>query len=76
MNSGATRMPATPASNPDSANAASTTRRRRMPINRVGSPVCTTASSALPCRVTLQKNACSTGGECEADHGTSRWGKY
>ena len=48
VNSGATRMPAMPASNPDSANAISTTRSTRMPISRAASRFCTTASNALP----------------------------
>src|SRR5262249_27177057 len=50
VKSGATRMPAMPASKPEIANAISITRSTRMPISRAASLFCTTASSALPWR--------------------------
>ena len=48
VNSGATMMPATPASRPDSANASVVTRSTSMPISRAAPAFCTTASIALP----------------------------
>ena len=71
VNNGATRMPAMPASNPDSANAISITRSTRMPISRAASLFCTTASSALPCR-DVDEQQLQSGRHRQADHRNER----
>ncbi len=60
VNSGAIRMPATPAKKPDIAKAADTATPTLIPMSRAAASFWTTASMARPCRVRLENSVKAT----------------